>query len=52
MSTIRSQAIDGLKVGDTFSISRTFSDQEVLAFADLSRDYNPVHFAIPSPKEM
>ncbi len=44
MSTIRSQAIEGLKVGDTFSISRTFSNQEVMAFADLSRDYNPVHF--------
>ena len=44
MSSIRNQAIDGLKVGDTFSISRTFSHQEVMAFAELSRDYNPVHF--------
>ena len=44
MSRIRNQAINGLKVGDTFSLSRTFSDQEVRAFADLSRDYNPVHF--------
>lgn len=44
MSSIRKQAIAGLKRGDTFSVSRTFTEQEVVAFADLSRDYNPVHF--------
>ena len=44
MSYIRRKAIEGIKVGDTFSISRTFTEHDVLEFADISRDYNPVHF--------
>lgn len=44
MSYIRNKAIEGLRVGDTFSASRMFTDQNVLRFADISRDYNPVHF--------
>src|SRR5260370_36959901 len=44
MSHIRKKAIAGLKPGDSFTVSRTFTEQDMLAFADLSRDYNPVHF--------
>lgn len=44
MSYIRNRAIEGLRLGDTFSVSRTFTDQDVLRFAEISRDYNPVHF--------
>jgi acyl dehydratase len=44
MSFIRNKAIKGLRIGDSFSASRTFTDQDVLQFADISRDYNPVHF--------
>jgi len=44
MSYIRKKAIEGIKVGDTFSVSRTFTEHDVLLFADISRDYNPVHF--------
>jgi acyl dehydratase len=44
MSYIRNKAIVGLRVGDTFSVSRTFTDKDVLQFAEISRDYNPVHF--------
>ncbi len=44
MSYIRNKAIEGLRVGDTFSVSRTFTDEEVLQFSDISRDYNPIHF--------
>ena len=44
MSHIRKRATEGLQVGDTFSVSRTFTEQDMLQFADLSRDYNPVHF--------
>ncbi len=44
MSHIRKRAIEGLEIGDTFSVSRTFTEQEVIRFADISRDYNPVHF--------
>jgi 3-hydroxybutyryl-CoA dehydratase len=44
MSYIRKKAIAGLKRSDSFAVSRTFTEQDTLAFADLSRDYNPVHF--------
>jgi 3-hydroxybutyryl-CoA dehydratase len=44
MSYIRQKAITGLKLGDSFSVSRTFTEQDTRAFADISRDYNPVHF--------
>jgi 3-hydroxybutyryl-CoA dehydratase len=44
MSNIREKTIAGLKQGDSFTVSRTFTEEETAAFADLSRDYNPVHF--------
>ena len=44
MSYIREKTIAGLKPGDSFVLSRTFTEEDTLAFADLSRDYNPVHF--------
>lgn len=44
MFNIRKKAIEGLKEGDTFSVLRTFDEQDVVRFADISRDYNPVHF--------
>jgi 3-hydroxybutyryl-CoA dehydratase len=44
MSRIRKKAIAGLKQGDSFTVSRTFTEQDTQAFAGLSRDYNPVHF--------
>ena len=44
MSCIRRKAIEGLKVGDAFSVKRTFSEEEVIRFAEISRDFNPVHF--------
>jgi acyl dehydratase len=44
MSYIRDKAIAGLKRGDSFAVSRKFTEQEAMAFAEISRDYNPVHF--------
>jgi 3-hydroxybutyryl-CoA dehydratase len=44
MTYSRKKAIAGLKRGDSFAISRTFTEQDTIAFADISRDYNPVHF--------
>ena len=44
VSNIRRRAIRGLTAGDVFSVSRTFTAQDVARFADISRDYNPVHF--------
>jgi acyl dehydratase len=32
-----------LKVGDTASISRKITDQDIRAFAELTGDHNPVH---------
>ena len=44
MSYIRKKAVEGLAQGDSFVVIRTFTEQDTLAFADISRDYNPVHF--------
>jgi len=44
MTEIRNKTIEGLKIGDRFSCSRTFTEQDMLSFAAITRDYNPVHF--------
>jgi acyl dehydratase len=44
MSWIRKKTLEGLKAGDSFSISRTFTEEDVSLFAGITRDYNPVHF--------
>lgn len=44
MSEIRKKTIRGLAVGDKFSVSRKFMEADMLAFADITRDYNPIHF--------
>ena len=44
MSQIRQKTILGLSVGDTFVVRRQFSEENMLAFADVTRDYNPIHF--------
>ena len=44
MSRIRNQTIQGLTIGETFTISRKFTEQDMVTFADITRDYNPIHF--------
>ncbi len=44
MSQIRNQTIQGLTVGETFTVSRKFTEQDMRSFADITRDYNPIHF--------
>ena len=44
MSVMRERAIAGLEPGETFTVSRTFTQRDSEAFGDLSRDYNPVHY--------
>lgn len=44
MSRIRNQTIQGLTVGETFTVSRKFTEQDMINFADITRDYNPIHF--------
>ena len=45
MNEIRKKTIQGLTAGDTFVVSRTFTESDVNIFADITRDYNPVHFS-------
>jgi 3-hydroxybutyryl-CoA dehydratase len=44
MSAIRRKTIAGLRSGDSFTVRRTFTEDDVIRFADLTQDYNPVHF--------
>ncbi|MCF8110453.1 MAG: MaoC family dehydratase [Desulfobacteraceae bacterium] len=44
MRSMRENAVLGIKKGDRFSVTRTFSEADMLGFAEVSRDYNPVHF--------
>jgi len=44
MLEIRRRTIEGLRPGDTFTVSRTFTEELTRAFGALSRDYNPVHY--------
>ena len=44
MVGFRERAAEGLQVGDSFGTTRTFTDDDVTLFAQISRDYNPVHF--------
>jgi 3-hydroxybutyryl-CoA dehydratase len=41
---IRRKAVKGLSPGDSFTYTRTFTKKESMAFGDLTRDYNPVHY--------
>jgi len=44
MSNIREKTTQGLKVGDSFTAVRTFSEADMVSFSEVTRDYNPVHF--------
>lgn len=43
MKSLRARAAEGLQVGDRFTIVRCFSADDIRQFAQISRDYNPVH---------
>ncbi|WP_095083495.1 MaoC family dehydratase [Pseudomonas sp. Irchel s3h17] len=44
MKSFRQRAAEGLQTGDSFTLSRCFSEDDIQRFAQISRDYNPVHF--------
>lgn len=44
MSDIRRKAAEGCHIGDTFTVTRCFSERDMEAFAQITRDYNPIHF--------
>ncbi len=46
MDNQRQHAIKGIRTGDSWTITRTFTREEVLAFGEISRDYNPVHYDV------
>lgn len=41
---IRVKVVQGLKEGDSFSYTRTFTKDETTSFGEMTRDYNPVHY--------
>ncbi len=45
MTEIRERTLAGLSAGDSFRLTRTFTEQETLAFGQISRDQNPVHYS-------
>ncbi|SDA14037.1 Acyl dehydratase [Pseudomonas sp. NFPP10] len=47
MHSFRQRAARGLQSGDSFSLSRCFTPQDIQRFAEISRDYNPVHYHLP-----
>ena len=44
MMEIREKTIEGLKTGDSFTVTRRSTEDDVKNFANISLDYNPVHF--------
>lgn len=44
VNPMRYRAIEGLNEGDSFTLTRKFTQTETNQFGDLTRDYNPVHY--------
>lgn len=44
VSEIRQQLLSGVKAGDTFSVTRAFTEDDMHLFTGVSHDHNPVHF--------
>jgi len=40
---MRKRAIEGIKINDKFTVERTFTEQDMMQFADITKDYNPIH---------
>ena len=43
MNQIRRRTVAGLNAGDTFTLTRTFTEKDVDAFTQVTRDQNPIH---------
>ena len=44
MTHIREQTVRGLKAGDVFTVTRTFTENDTVTFGEISRDMNPIHY--------
>ena len=42
-SSIRKQLLEGVSTGDSFSVTRTFTEDDMHMFTGLSHDHNPIH---------
>jgi acyl dehydratase len=47
MNDIRRRTVEGLKTGDSFILTRTFTETDLDAFAAITRDDNPIHSCRP-----
>jgi acyl dehydratase len=43
MTDIRRRTVAGLRPGDSFVLTRTFTEEDVSAFTLVTRDHNPIH---------
>jgi len=43
MNDIRRRTAAGVKAGDVFTVRRTFTESDVRAFTQVTRDHNPIH---------
>jgi len=43
MTSIRKRLLAGVKAGDAFSVTRTFTEDDMHLFTGLSHDHNPIH---------
>jgi len=43
MNDIRRRTVAGLTAGDTFILTRSFTEKDVDAFTEVTRDHNPIH---------
>lgn len=44
MTSIRKKLLAGLRAGDSFSVTRTFTEDDMHLFTGVSHDHNPIHF--------
>jgi 3-hydroxybutyryl-CoA dehydratase len=42
--TWRAKTIEGIRPGEVFTLTRTFTRKDTEVFGDITRDYNPVHY--------
>ena len=44
MSDIRKRMLAGVEAGDSFTVRRTFNEDDMHLFTGVSHDHNPIHF--------
>ena len=44
MTSIRKRLLTGVSAGESFSVTRTFTEDDLHLFTGVSHDHNPIHF--------